>query len=567
MIPSPFLSREAKDIMKRLLVGTMLCGLALAPGARGQTGSYLGKTYFEWVAGLSSKDAAVRRSAAFALGKMGEGALPALKPLVDRLKDQDAGVRDAAAAAIGDLTLNRRTAVNRVPPVEVLDAVRAALADPDPRVQRSAAYAIGAFGPVAAPAIDSLRGALRHKDAFVRQNAAWALGQVGADGGEGAMASLCQALSDRDPLVRRDAAGALGLMGRPAAANSVTQLLGLVEREKDDVVVKSALEALSRLVGDEHREASTAALVRLLDNPDEDVQRGSAFVLARIGGDKAVPALGVLRKALKDDDVQVQGLAAAALAGIGKEAAPAVPDLAQALRDSKDLIVRRNSALALGHIGPDAKAAVPALADALKASEPTEVRQHAAEALAQIALPHTEEAVPALLEAIRKDPDPLVRQRCVWSLFQFRTLGEGGQKKLLDAARPILSEVLQEKADEHTLVRYDAARLLAYAFREDAPNRTVDVLMDMLNNKDLKVFNSTDARVVGAGNEATGGRSEVKANLGGDARYMAAEALGWLGSKSTGRKDVVEGLKSAARDPDKRLQEAAKLSIERLRIN
>ncbi len=555
--------------MKRLFVSAILCGLALVPATRGQIGTYLGKDYFKWVSGLTSKDAGVRRSAAFALGKMGNGALPAVPQLVDRLQDPDAGVRDASAAAIGDVCLSLRSEARpRVLAQEVQDAVQKSLtSDPDPRVQRSAAYAVGAFGPTAAPAVDALKAALEHKDPAVRQNAAWALGQIGPKGGEGAAAALCAALGDRDPLVRRDAAAALGSVGRPVALASVAPLLDLLGREKDDVVQRTALEALSHLVGEEHRRTPTGALEALLTNPDEEVQRGAAFVLARIGGEKAVPAVPVLRKALKDDDVQVQGLAAAGLAVIGKEATPAVPDLAQALRESKDLLVRRNSALALGHIGPDARAAVPALIDALGVSNPTEVRQHAAEALALIALPSTEEAVPALLEAIHKDPDPLVRQRCVWSLFQFRQLRDDAQKKLLQDARPILSGVLEEKSDDHTLVRYDAARLLAFAYNENAPDRTIDVLMEMLTNKTLRVFNKTDARVVGAGNEATGGQSEVAPDLGGDARYMAAEALGWLGSKAAKRPDVVEGLRTAARDRNTELKDAARKSLKQLGIN
>jgi hypothetical protein len=56
----------------------------------------------------------------------------------------------------------------------------------------------------------------------------------------------------------------------------------------------------------------------------------------------------------------------------------------------------------------------------------------------------------------------------------------------------------------------------------------------------------------------------VTPNLGGDARYMAAEALGFLGTKATNRKDVVEGLRAAARDPDARLKETAKKSLEQL---
>jgi HEAT repeat protein len=551
--------------MKRLVVRAILCGLALAPAARGQTGSYLGKTYFQWAAGLSSKDAAVRRSSAFALGKMGDGARPAVLQILGLLeKDPDAGVREAAAAAVGDICMDLRAGINRVLPAEALQAVQKALEkDADPRVRRSAAYAVGSFGPNAAPAVEALTRALKSSDAPVRQNAAWALGQVGGRAGEAALEGLCEVLGDTDPLVRRDAAAALGSLEKSKA---VGPLLGLVKGERDDVVLKTALDALAHLAGEENRETNTEALEARLKDPDEETQRGAAFVLARIGGAKAVPAVPVLRKALKDEDPQVQGLAAAGLAGAGKEAEPAVPDLAEALRESKDLFVRRNSALALGHVGPGAKPAVLALVEVLRGKEPLELRQHAAEALALIALPHTEEAVPALLEAIQNDPDPLVRQRCVWALFQYRALEGQAQRKLLEKARPILSEVLAEKAEAQTLVRYDAARMLANSFASDAPDRTVDVLLEMLGNKTLRVFNTTDATVVGTGSEATRGTAQVQPNYGGDARYMAAEALAWLGAKASKRKDVVEALKAAANDPDAELKKMAKKALEVLGV-
>ncbi len=558
--------------MKRLLVRAILCSLALAPAAHGQTGSYLGKTNYEWAARLSSKDAAVRRSAAFALGKMGAGAGEAVLQILELLeKDADPGVREAAAAAVGDMCMDLRAgAFPRVLGLQgrqkkdPLKAVQKALEnDPDPRVQRSAAYAVGSFGPNAAPAVETLTQALKSKDASVRQNAAWALGQVGERAGDAALAGLCELLGDAEPLVRRDTAAALGSLGKPAA---VGPLLALVGKERDDVVLRTALDALAHLAGEENRDANTEALERLLKEADEETQRGAAFVLARIGGAKAVPALPVLRKGLKDDDPQVQALAAAGLAGIGKEAEPAVPDLAEALRDSKDLIVRRNAVLALGHIGPGAKPAVPVLVGALRGNEPIELRRHAAEALALIALPHTEEAVPALLEAIQKDPDPLVRQRCIWSLFQYRQLGGAGQRKLLEAAQPVLTEVLGEKAEALTLVRYDAARMLANSLSSDAPDRTVDVLLEMLGNKTLRVFNRTDATVVGTGSEAGRGTSQVQDNLGEDARYMAAEALGWLGAKAAKRKDVVDALKAAANDTDAELKKVAKKTLEVLGV-
>jgi serine/threonine protein kinase/HEAT repeat protein len=264
--------------------------------------------------------------------------------------------------------------------------------------------------------------------------------------------------------------------------------------------------------------------------------------------------------ALRDEDAAVQELAAARLASLGPAAASAVADLARALEGSKVVAVRRNAAIALGRIGKDAKPAVPTLANALRSEPTVEVRRHAAEALAMIQLPHTKEALPALLESLDKDPDPLVCQRSLWALFTFPELSPEEQKDLLDRAKPILSAMLQEKAKEYVLVRYDAARMLASGWRADAPDGTADVLLDMLNNKTLRVFNRSDVKAEPEG----AGQTSTEENLGGDARYMAAQALGWLGEKASKRPEVIAALQAAAEDKDVKLQEAARASLKAL---
>jgi HEAT repeat protein len=552
--------------MKRLLavVVVLLSGLAAVPDAMGQADSFLGRTRTQWLADLYSKQPSVRRSAAFALGRLGAAGLDAGGALLERLEaDPDAGVREMAATAVGSIVAAIR-ADGRILGGDAVAALRKALdSDTQPRVRRAAAYALGCFGRNGAPAaVGSLKKALTSDNAAVRQNAAWALGQLGDVGGDGVRA-LADLLRDPDALVRRDSAAALAALGREAAAASVPRLLGMIREEQDGVVRNTVLDALIRLAGPEHRGESTDALLPLLQDRDAETQRAAAFALAAIGGPKAAPALPVLRRALRDDDPHVQELAAASLSSLGPDAAPAVVDLARTLKDARDPATRRNAAVALGligrEIGPAIKPAVPVLVEALQRNQPLVVRQNAAEALAQIHFPNNEEAIPALVRAVDTDPDVLVRQRCIWGMFNFRDLEKY-------KAREILTRVLDEKGYEHALVRYDAARLLANVLTSDAPDRVADVLLEMLNNKTLRVFNGTDARVRGAGNEAEGATAGVQASLGGDARYMAAEALGWLGDKAAGRRDVVRALKAAAGDPDVRLRETARQALGALGV-
>ena len=74
-------------------------------------------------------------------------------------------------------------------------------------------------------------------------------------------------------------------------------------------------------------------------------------------------------------------------------------------------------------------------------------------------------------------------------------------------------------------------------------------------------------RVEGSGTESTTGRANVQANLGGDARYMAVEALGWLGKKASGRDEVVKAIREAAKDPDGKLRKAADKALRQLGLD
>jgi HEAT repeat protein len=548
--------------MNRLFLTASCLVLLTVSTIQGRTFGFLGKGVDAWRKELRSPQAPARRSAAFALGRMGVDARGAVPELVRRLQeDSDAGVRDMAASALGDIA--RSLQDNRA---EVWDKsggmlVRVLKDDPSERVRRSAAYALGAFGPQAAGATETLKKALGDDKATVRQNAAWALGQIGELAGE-AVPDLCERLSDKDPLVRRDAAGALGSMGK-AGLRAGRPLIELVKSEPDSVVKKTALDSLAHIAGP--RDADSARdLEPLLEEKDPEMRLAAAIVLARIGGEQAARALPVLRTALKDSDTHIQELVTAALATLGSRAKPAMYDLADTLTNPKNkTIVRRNAALAIAHIGAEAEPVVPALVKALERSQPLEVRQFAAEALAQMKYPANAKGIPALLDSIQNDRDALVRQKCVWSLFAV----DSPEKFTELGADKALEKLLGEKGEDTALVRYDAARKLANILGPESPDQTVDVLLEMLTNKTLKVYNRTDAEVKGAGTEATAGRANVQANLGGDARYMAAQALSWLGDKAKKRAEVRTALRKAAKDGDETLRKAAEKALKKLGLD
>src|SRR5262245_9929352 len=72
---------------------------------------FLGRSVRDWTRDLGDRQADVRRSAAFALGKLGSEAAPAVPELVRLLRtDRAANVRDMAAAALGDIAAARGAA-------------------------------------------------------------------------------------------------------------------------------------------------------------------------------------------------------------------------------------------------------------------------------------------------------------------------------------------------------------------------------------------------------------------------------------------------------------------------
>jgi HEAT repeat protein len=595
--PRPVLARPGA------LLGALLGGLLLAgPAAGDDAHSFLDRSLAGWLSQLNDSRArpAVRRSAAFAIGRLGHEAFLAVPDLARHLRqDKDAGVRDMAAAALGEVVLSMR---DREEPFDVTarwgeagQALRKALTgDTDARVRRSCAYAVGAFGPAAAEAVPDLKKALRDDSPAVRQNAAWALGRVGAADGA-TVAELCDLLRDANALVRRDAAGALGELGRERAADAARPLFEALKREPDGVVRRTSLDALARLAAPEHA-AWAPDLYPLLKSKDPELARGVAFVLGNMKGEPARRAREKLREALRDPDHGIQALAAAGLANVGPAAAAAVPELAAALRASRDPEVRRkaaeggeeqlrqlaevgrNAALALANIGEDSRPAVDDLAaalkplpgaprDPLKRQPYEEARLYAAEALGRIRYPGNKRAIPALVaEAARRDDNQVIRQRSIFALVYVTDLQALGVDKAL---LPVLDEKPVRDPDparSNTVARYDAARVLARGLGERAPDKVADVLVEMMQDDDLFIYLGTSATIKGTGTERGSGESGTRAARGADGRFMGALSLAHLGARASGRPEIVKALREAAKDKSASLAKAAKETLKELKV-
>src|SRR5262249_32716523 len=155
--------------------------------------------------------------------------------------------------------------------------------------------------------------------------------------------------------------------------------------------------------------------------------------------------------------------------------AAALSDLVEALKDP-DAQVRRNAALALGNLREKGEDAVPALVKLLDPRDPSDdVRRYAMEALAFICEKAGEkpvlEALPTLRKVIQDGRTWRVRQRVVWVLAGLR---DRELKNVVDDLKP----VLEETKSEPRLVRYEAAVLLGQRLGPDAPDKTLDVLLE-----------------------------------------------------------------------------------------
>ena len=117
---------------------------------------------------------------------------------------------------------------------------------------------------------------------------------------------------------------------------------------------------------------------------------------------------------------------------------------------------------------------------------------------------------------------------------------------------------------EAPVIRYDAARALAKALNRQAPNEVIDTLEEMLRDTSIKVYRATNADVKG-GSESSGGQSSVRQDLGGDARFMAAHSLSFIGPPVKKRNpQIVDLLKALARSDDEMNQKYAREALQRI---
>jgi HEAT repeat protein len=275
----------------------------------------------------------------------------ALESLIKALEDDNRGVAEASASALG-----------KIGDVRAVEPLIKALGDENRSVRSSAAFALGVIGD--ARAVEPLIKTLDN------EAVAWALGHIGKP----AVEPLIKALEDDNGWIRSSAAEVLGVIGDARAVEPLIRVLGGEKAAwmRDlEFIRKSAIEALGE-IGDVR---AVEMLIEALGDGGSHVRESATSALGKIGDARAVEPLS---KALGDETGYVRWPAAEALGVIGD--ARAVEPLIEVLLDD-DWRVRRHAAEALGKIG-DARAVEP-LNKVLK-DEKEHVRKYAKEALKKL---------------------------------------------------------------------------------------------------------------------------------------------------------------------------------------
>jgi HEAT repeat protein len=302
-----------------------------------------------FVGTLSADRPELRMAAANALRRLGDPA--ALPALIEALDDPHPGVRARAARACGAVGDDRAA-----------PALAARLDDGAGSVRRDAADALATIGTDRA--LKPLVGAVTDENEQVRYAAVMALGGYGRPA---AIEPLVTALDDDSDAIRRAAVYSIVelLATAPAEGShrlreAVVDRLGAADRSVVDPLVelveasdqprerRNAVWLVGRVAGEAGREEAVAALVDALEADDQLTARFAATSLVQLGGD-AVEAtlLDVLEDA--DRPPEVRSKAAFVLGKVGGERAR--ERLETVLDRSDEEAVRKQAFSALSKLG------------------------------------------------------------------------------------------------------------------------------------------------------------------------------------------------------------------------
>jgi HEAT repeat protein len=435
--------------------------------------------------GLGSGDPSRRAEAVRVVSDLGFGrAGESIRLLIPKLKDEDAGVRTAAAASMGLLGSNAislggdadevraaseallgltgdgdarvRTAVTR----SLTELVSAAVA-PRPGPRNAGPDGKASASPVDVDAVSTaLTAALESPDEPVRQAALLGLGVLAARRSGGPPPALIKCLDDTSAVNRSAAADALSGY-RQGLDPAIPHLLRrLVDEQR--LVREACASAFRRIRPPAVGLAVAPQVIAALRTPDHAGRASLVMLLGRLKPDPraAVPALiAVLREPIDSDSriLEQSAIAYDSYTGPAHEAAralgaiaPGTPQAGEAMAALIEVVRsgpsqrKGDAAEALGAFGPSAVSAAPVLIDLLNRTATAQVATRAggsaAGALGKIApgTPAAAEALAALTVAARA---PWIPTRAA-ALAALPAFGPGAA-----AAIPAIRELKEKDPD------------------------------------------------------------------------------------------------------------------------
>jgi HEAT repeat protein len=423
------------------------------------------------LAAMKDMDAGVRAAAARALGKLNPPLKEASAALAEALAAEDAGLRQAAADGLLAFLSSMRDQVKRgsqywdVTPAEMAEvaAVLVPIAgkgtnDKDLQVRRTCLETIR----LAAVLLEEMVVELAHAEqeqlealltpgrklnAAQRADVAREIELIKSE--RALLLPIARALAAQVPaLIRNLGTEDTGVvLATCTAAEALPPAQRRLQRKAAQLVLfddKKPAKAPEDPFGPELPKL-VPALAALAAHKEVRVRLAALYALEELEGG-AAPAMDVLVKALQDGDPFVRWAAARVMGKMAPaQSDKAVPALAKALADENG-DVRATAAAALERYRSAAKEAVPALAKAVASGEP-EMRVLAIRALGAVGT-EAKPAVPDLAKALTA-AEPEVRLEAV------RALG-----KLGPTARPARDALLKLLDDPDVEVRRTAAEAL-----------------------------------------------------------------------------------------------------------
>ncbi len=339
---------------------------------------------------LRGKDQALRLEAVPILGRLGLAGKTSASLLASLIKEDDSALRLAAVRALGNMNVHPKEAVPIL--IEALKSKNLTNAT----LSQLARHGRGAKDAV--PLICAIQ--LEDPDWKMRRLAAYALGRIGADR-ETMLPALKKALTDKNEMVRAEAAQALG--GSRFAADELVPLLSKLLEDNSLDVKAGAIAGLGQLgkaarpaVPLIHKIAKTSA-----ELPDgkggRDLRATCVLALGNIGpaANETAPLLLAWLAAAKSEEGRVDIIQA--LGQIqAREAGKILRPLLRTDKGYEGIV----AALALWRI-EQAPAALDFLQDGLKAKSG---RGAFIEAIGKVGAP-ARKSVPGLIEILLRDPD------------------------------------------------------------------------------------------------------------------------------------------------------------------